>query len=265
MSLTDTEPATCHPWDADLACCEDEWGEYPEETQNRALSLAWSSFKNLTAGRLGACPVVMRPCLYQDPCAECFGPSWMTPYVDEHGRWKNALCRVEGSCSCCDMCEIIMPGTVAEIVSINMDGFTVAKDIFRIDNGNKLVRQDGRCWPNCQNLTAPSGAAGTLTITYIPGVRPTASHLAAVGLLACEFAKACTGAKCRLPAGVTSVVRNGVSMEMGSKLWENLTGIREVDAAILDINPNGLKVPPKVWSPDLASAKHRITTWDGRP
>ena len=106
------------------------------------------------------------------------------------------------------------------------------------------------------------GAPCTLGVTYVPGLVPGAGGQWAAGVLACEFAKACTGAKCRLPSSVTSVARNGVAMEFDNGLFSNgLTGIREVDAYLLSINPHGLRTPSLVWSPDAPSAQHRYTTW----
>lgn len=266
MSLSDTidhgeqEPGSCLPWEANTDCCPD-WGDLKEPLQLRALSLAWSTIRSLTGGRVGSCPVTMRPCLSEAACGSCFGDSWLNPYVDGAGNWKNAACRRDGSCSCCDMCEIVMPGQVAAITEVNIDGYRLDRQLFRIDNGNRLVRQDGACWPNCQNLGAPSGAIGTVTIKYVPGVLPSEAGLWAAGVLACEFSKACSGAKCRLPSRVTSVARQGVSMEFDTGgMFDGGTGIREVDAYIESVNPNGLRTPPKVWSPDMPSTKHRITT-----
>lgn len=267
MSLSDTydfgnqEPGTCLPWKPDFEGCCDEFADYPSELQVRALSLAWSTIRALTGGRTGNCPVTIRPCLRPDVCTACFGESWMTPYVDASGNWKNAACRQNGDCSCCDMCEIVMPGPVAAIQEVLVDGYRIDIQLFRIDNGNLLVRQDGCCWPGCQNMGAPLGAIGTFGITYIPGVLPTEAGMWAAATLACEFAKACTGAKCRLPSSVTSVARQGVTMELGRGIFENGTGIREVDAYIYSVNPHGLKTAPKVYSPDMESGKHRFQTF----
>ena len=41
---------------------------------------------------------------------------------------------------------------------------------------------------------------------------------------------------------------------------DGMTGIREVDAYLISINPNALKMPPMVWSPDVPWAKHRYET-----
>jgi hypothetical protein len=85
-------------------------------------------------------------------------------------------------------------------------------------------------------------------------------------VLTCEFTKACSGGKCRLPTAVTSIARQGVTMEVSSGMFpDGMTGIREVDAFLSSINPNALRIPPKVWSPDLVTAKHRYPTWQARP
>lgn len=260
FAIGNQEPGSCLPWDPNFDCCP-EWETYDEGLRLRAVSLAWSSIRALTAGRVGNCPVVLRPCLSPDVCTACFGPSWLSPFIDASGNWRNAACRREGSCSCCTMCEIHMPGSVAMVAQVRLDGYILDRQLFRVDNGNILVRQDGMCWPSCQNLGAPAGSIGTFEITYIPGIYPTEAGLWAAGVLACEFAKACTGAKCRLPSGVTQLTRQGVSMELSGAMFPgNSTGIREVDAYVASVNPNGLKVPPMVYSPDLSKDRHRITT-----
>src|SRR5262245_27247636 len=115
-------------------------------------------------------------------------------------------------------------------------------------------------------MNLPLGEPGTLGITYIPGIVPDAAGLWAAGILACEFAKACSGQKCRLPSSVTSVTRQGVTYMMGTSMYPNgLTGIREVDAYLISVNPYGVTVPSLVWSPDVSWAKHRYTTWTPTP
>ena len=100
-----------------------------------------------------------------------------------------------------------------------------------------------------------------LGITYVPGIVPDAAALWAAGVLSCEFAKACTGEKCRLPASVTTVSRQGVTMTMSSGMFEGgMTGIREVDAYLVAVNPNAQRLPSTVWSPDAPWAKHRYQT-----
>jgi hypothetical protein len=153
--------------------------------------------------------------------------------------------------------EVIFPGPVAAITSVNIDGEVLDPDWYRLHNGYRLVRIDGGTWPSCQRMDRDPGVTGTFTVEYVPGIDPGVDGAWAAGILACEYAKACTGGKCRLPKGVTSVTRNGVTMEMQRGLFDNgLTGIEVVDAYILSVNPTKMKKPAMVWSPDMP--EHRF-------
>lgn len=247
---------TCVPWGIDSSCCDD-WAGLDQSLQDRSEDLAWSTLRTLTGGRIGNCPTVMRPCL-SAPCEMCTG-AWMTPVIRD-GQWHNTVCGTL-RCSCARLCEIVFAGPVAAVLAVDDSGIEVPLESFRIDNGNRLVRQDGACWPTCQDMTAPPGAPGTLTITYVPGILPSDAALWAAGTLACEYAKACTGGKCRLPSGVTSVARQGVSFAISTGMFpDGMTGIREVDAYLTSVNPYALRTPPMVWSPDVPWAGHRYQT-----
>jgi len=233
------------------------------------MELAWSTIRLLSGGQVGNCPVLMRPCL-SAPCECCVsswiapGGGWMNPVLID-GRWFNCACGTP-PCSCTRMCEIVTPGNIAKLVSVNWSGTDIPLDTFRVDNGNRLVRQDGLCWPSCQDMTAPAGAPNTLTVSYVPGIDPGPAGLWAAGVLACEFTKACSGGKCRLPSNVTAIARQGVAMTLTMGMFPNgQTGIIEVDAYISAINPKHLHSPSLVWSPDLAPMKHRFQTWTQPP
>jgi hypothetical protein len=245
----------CVPFDPDRACC-DEWDALAPELQERADALAWSTLRALTAGQVGNCPAVVRPCLAApcSPCTERWGAlwstgTWMTPYIRD-GNWHNCTCSGP-TCNCKQLCDIVMPGPIAAILNVDVGGCAMPLDTFVVVNGNRIARTDGECWPACVELT----------ITYLPGIVPDAGALWAAGVLACEFSKACTGAKCRLPSSVTTIARQGVSFNMEASAFPGgMTGIREVDGYIVSVNPNGLKLPPMVWSPDAPWTKHRYLT-----
>jgi hypothetical protein len=253
------EPGDCLPWKADLTCCG-EWDGYDPHVQRRAVGLAWTTMTSLTAGRVASCCVTLRPCLRETACTCCFGPSWAEPYPDRNGVWQNPRCTCQPECSCCDMAEIVLPGSVAALLEVNIDGYRHDPRLFRLDNGNRLVRQDGCNFPGCQNMGAPYGYIGTFGVQYVPGIVPSTAGLWAVGVLACEYAKACSGTKCRLPQAATSISRQGVTMELPHGMFDNGTGIREVDAYVHSVNPHGLRTAARVFSPDMDSQKHRITT-----
>jgi len=245
---------TCVPWGLDSTCC-DEWDSLDPALQDRAEDLAWATLRTLSGGRIGNCPAEMRPCL-SAPCNACLMP---TPVLIE-GEWYNHPCGTP-RCSCTRLCEIVFPGPIAAVVSVDLGGVELPLSGFRVDNGNRLVRHGSACWPSCQDMTQPPGSPNTLTITYIPGIAPTEAALWAAGTLACEFSKACSGGKCRLPSGITAIARQGVSFALSSGMFpDGMTGIREVDAYLTSINPHALRQPPTVWSPDVPWAQHRYTT-----
>jgi hypothetical protein len=254
----------CVPYEPDFACC-DEWESLTPELQERATELAWSTLRTLSGGRVGNCPVTVRPCL-GPPCNAC--TEWWSHSLTGHttwigvgianGAWINCACATP-ECSCERLCEIVMSGPIASLEEVSFDGTVLPLGNFRVDNGHRIVRTDGECWPSCQNMNAELGEPGTLGITYVPGIVPNAAGLWAAGVLACEFSKACTGARCRLPTSVTAISRQGVSFEMSSGMFvDGMTGIREVDAYLTSINPNAHRIPPMVWSPDVPWAKHRF-------
>lgn len=248
-----------------MSCCPD-WGDLDDDLLCRSIALAWDALRVLSGGLIGNCPVLVRPCLTK-PCSACtdFGPRVIRTGECE-GCWVNGGCGSHG-CSCSRLSEIVLPGQVAEIWVVKVDGVTLPVDAYRVDNGNRLVRTDGGVWPSCQYMDRDvEKAEGTLGIWYVPGIVPDAAGLWAAGVMTCEFTKACSGGKCRLPSSVTQIARQGVTMEVASGMFPGgMTGIREVDAYLTSINPYALRTPPRVWSPDLVTAGHRYTTWQARP
>lgn len=99
---------------------------------------------------------------------------------------------------------------------------------------------------------APGDTSGTFEVTYYRGAAPNRMTNAAAGALANEFLKACDGdSSCRLPYNVTSASRSGETYEFDqSDFADGDTGIPEVQALIRIYNPNRLKSPVIVASPD---------------
>lgn len=224
---------TC-TWEADFTCRQDEWDGYEPTVQERALLLATSSLQTLTSGRVGTCPITIRPCPQTSRC----GCGW-NPHIRD-GRWYNCA-----HTPCTPLSEYDIPGPVGYIDSMLINGEVV--DLFngdwRLDNGHLLVWQGDGPSPllTVQNLNLPDTEVGTWSITYSKSHAVTADARIAVGLLALEFAKGCKPkGKCSLPRGVRTVSRNGVSFTIEAGLWPGgLTGIDEVDQFILKWAPAG--------------------------
>jgi hypothetical protein len=369
----------CYPTETDWSCygTAEEIAALNETIKARSEALAWYTLARLTAYRIGVCPTTIRPCAagcnpmgswMEAPVAgggtgglplRTIGSSF-TPHLTG-GNWVNSCgCRTS-DCSCSSLSEVLLPGPVGDIESVRIDGITLDRTDYRVDNGYRLVRTDGGVWPACQDMAAASGpsayssfsgtygttgeyefsrdgdvvlvsvmpdavdsvgidipdhfrptlyqviadrpaarvtvqnladagnfivdtigtpemvsfsylavpaepdvttAAGTFEVTYYQGAAPNDMTRYAAGLLAAEFYRACSGnKKCKLPKGVTSVVRRGVTIEISIDMFENgITGIEGVDAVIGIYNPNHLKQAPQVLSPDRRG-RGRRSTW----
>lgn len=247
---------TC-TWEPDPACLTDEWEKLSEAEQERALMLATSSLQSLTNNRVGLCPITIRPCPQAPPC----GCGW-SPHIRE-GVWYNG-CRCGSTCA--PLSEIEIPGPVGYIETFLIDGAPVDlhNGDWRMDNATSLVWQgDGPSpVPSTQDLNKPDSAVGTWSITYSKSYPVGPDARIAVAYLAMEFAKACkpTG-KCKLPKGVTSVVRNGVSFTIEAGLFPNgLTGLEMVDQFILKWAPTGQRSTAQVFDPARYKTQPRRTS-----
>jgi len=226
---------TC-TWEPDPACLGDAWDALTPEAQGRALMLASSSLQMLTYYRVGTCPITIRPCPTEPRC----GCGW-SPHIRD-GQWFN-------DCPCETVClplsEVDIPGPVGYIDSLLIDGveIDITNGDWRLDDGHLLVWQGVGTSPipSTQDLNKPDTEVGTWSITYSRSYPVLADGRLAVAYLALEFAKACQPkAKCSLPRGVTSVVRNGVSFTVEAGLFPGgLTGIDIVDQYILKWAPAG--------------------------
>lgn len=266
---------------ADTSCCP-EWSDYPVELRASALVAASELLWRLTgrafamvplstaftaeemteleaAGYTDGCSTILRPCRQhcQSACDLCGygtdwadGPSFM-PYLAA-GQWYNLACCGDG-CQCGNpLDEIELPGPVAQVNHVWVDGEEITD--WALYNANILVRtnpDDG--WPGCQRLDQDLTEVDTWAVDYTRGLPWPAGGRRVVGVLACEFARLCAGDKrCRIPANVTQVTRDGVSYNIDASAFieQGLTGFApEVDLFISSINPDRLRRPSGVYTP----------------
>jgi hypothetical protein len=254
-------------WTIDTTCCPD-WDTATSVQRDRATQWATYLLWSLTGRQFGACEVTVRPCgstcqyyggwMTYPVVADGIGSVW-SPFIRD-GSWFNCGCA--GACSCEPRCAVWLPGPVAGVVEVVVDGVVIDPSRYRVDNRTRLVGLDGQCWPDCQNMNLESPDEGTFQVTYLRGKPlPMAGQIAA-GLLACEFLKACQGQACGLPANISSLTRQGVQIEMvdpTDELNDGLTGIRQVDQFIRAVNPKNLLRRPRVLSPDLKQPAMRTS------
>lgn len=260
-------------WTMDTTCVPD-WGTYTPNVQAAATEWARWILWALTGRRFGACEVTVRPC---GPRCGAWGGylawpvnaggvsggtvPWMIPWID-NGVWRNCGCT--GGCSCRATCEIILPGPVQSVSEVRVDGVVLPDTAYRLDYVRSmptLVRVDGECWPECQNMDLATDQPGTFSVTYLKGEALPLAGAIATGKLAGEFAKACSGADCVLPQQLASLSRNGVEVQVVDPtevLANGLTGVSDVDLWIRAVNPYGRPQRSRVYSPDLMPARYQL-------
>lgn len=247
-------------WPLDPACLSEEWEALSPSVAQRSHALASATLRRLTGYRVGACPITVRPSARRKACFVPFSvaPEWyfgspFRPGISSDGQWLNGC----GPYNCDDdYCFVSLPPPVGVVHSVKIDGVLVPETDYGLDGNRLMWLGGGDCpFPKTQDVTLPDTEPGTFSVTYINGYPVDSLGAYAAGVLAMEFAKACTRAKgCRLPSGVTSIVRQGVSMEIAAGTFtDGFTGIREVDAYIGLWNPKALTSQARVWSPDLSS------------
>lgn len=270
--LTAASAGTVGPcaWDLSSVCC-DGWDALSSQIRAQSTDYATLVLWSATGRQFGQCEITVRPCGRW--CGDGNGGVWWdygtwVPYISQ-GLWYNCSCGFGDNCqSCRPKCQVYLPGPVTGISQVLLDGVIVDPATYRVDDQAWLVRtgtaSDGspNCWPYKQDYSKPTTAATTMQVTMTRGQAPPSALLAAAGMLACEYAKACQGLACRLPGRVTSVTRQGVSVNMTDVdmlLRHQLTGIKEVDDVIIALNPTGLRGRTRFFSPE--SPVNRMTTW----
>jgi hypothetical protein len=250
-------------WILDPTVCDPDWAGYSDALKTAAIDFATLILWSATGRQFSQCPVTVRPCLNQN---NEWGFRWWAdgvwyPYI-WNGQWFNGFgCGCWGGCGLHPFTQAWLPGPIAGIVNVTIDGVTVDPTAYRVDDAMWLVRQDGNQWPILPNFNLMPGMTGTWSVDYIKGWPPPPALLNAAAILASQYARACTGGACRLPGYVTQVIRTGVSINMinPSDLLKNgFTGLIEVDQVIRALNPNGLTRRLRVWSPDVE--RNRIQT-----
>jgi len=259
-------------WVIDTSCCP-AWSSYTVPQQELATAWASEILWALSGRRYGLCQVTVRPCYTRcQPRSYQTWGVWMDsgwgdgqhtwwPYVDPGGEWRNCGC--PGVCCCGASCEVVLPGPVGAIVEVRVDNVLIPSSAYRVDNGELLVRQDGDCWPECNNLDVPASSTDrTFIVVYTRGEPLPVGGQVAAGALACEFSRACAAGDCTMPERVSSITRQGVSMELiaaEDEFSEYRTGLVTADRWLTSVNPNKLKQRPRVSNLDLPQP--RITTW----
>lgn len=242
-------------WPVSTACLPEVTSEEDTAKLQSAVDTAVHILWSFTGRRYGCCPRIARPC-----ARDCDAPLYWLPGVQwfpelDAGVWRNVSCSCGPTCTVGGPGVVHLPGPVCSVTAVTIDGAVIDPSLYVLE-GDRLYATSGR-WPD-QDLTRAAGSPGTWTVEYLQGVAPPVGADQMVGLLALEFWKLCTGDKaCRLPKGVESISRQGVSMKMvdPTALFGAMrTGIPEVDLWVASVNPTRQVSPSAVSSPDYSGS-----------
>jgi hypothetical protein len=253
-----TAPALrpCEPWPV-LSC-----GDIEEDTDLDAITMAATELLwELSGHRYGFCTVTVRPCargcldgwMFQRTETGILAPpadywSWSTGY-------PVAGCKCGVECGCTYLPQVFLPGPVAQLLEVRIDGESVAVSgpdaAVRVDAWNRLVRRDGAAFAGCQDFGADDGP-GTLFVTYRRGKDVPVLGQIAMGELMPELARACRGQPCSLSPRARQVTRKGVQEVVNDPtalLDKGLTGLPRVDLFLTAKNPYRLRQRARVFDP----------------
>lgn len=263
MAAPDTGP--CQNWPVAPECFNPPQGT-STALQDFALQVATEILWRRSGRRYGLCTVTLRPCkrdcLPAGPWLPMLGevsPSWQWPFPAlVAGAWMNIACGCRSGCSCTVVEEVRLPYPVAEIVTVTVDGSVLPSSAYRVDDWRMLVRLDGGSWPRCNDLTQPDTEAGTWSVEASYGeVVPSIGSLA-VAELTTEVIKSCMELDCQLPAQVSQVARQGVSVDVVDAQVGNRLGLRWVDEFLQTVNPKRAS-PAAIYDIDGATPRRAGT------
>lgn len=226
----------------------------------------------------GLCSATVRPCRSGCGCWSLWIPSDVAVpfgfgYWGGYGwGWSDG-----GTvCGCSPLSRVKLDGyPVRDITEVKIDGVVLdaldsnGNPNWRLDGWRWLVRLNDpvtgevRRWPGCQNLALGDDQSGTFSVSYRYGNDPPPLGVSAAAELASELYNACGGGECQMPASVTRIVRQGVTIEkinsLAALIRQGASGIPLVDAFIAAYPMRGTR-RPAVWTPDVQQFARRAGT-----
>lgn len=226
---------------------------------DNALAAATDVLWALSGRQYGYRTMKVRPILRRyRPTHPAFAHQYL-PFADSAQlatSWMPFDC---GSCTGVCGCENLQIVRLSEMAvsipatGIKVDGETLDASAWELIDNGWLKRLDGGSWPRRQDLNLPDTEANTFSVVCRVGKEPPPLGAQAMSALATEIAKAGLNLACNLPARITSISRQGMSVAMLDPmefLDNGQTGIYIVDLFLARANPGKLKRRPGIFRAD---------------
>lgn len=269
----------CEPWvsadDVAEYCGSQFSGGSDTSELEPYAAIASDVLFQISGGFTGECgPIVVRPCA--DSCG-CWGKVLARVGTSPTSTivWGSGYWNCGGrSCGCSPLSEVRLTGHPREIIEVKIDGTVLDPGDYRLDTQGRLVRvrdtadpDSALVWPGCQILDLPDTEAGTFSVEYTYGLDPPDAGREAAKALACQMYLARNNnGRCKLPQNTQSVIRGGLTIQLGGLVADSLkrgaTGILAIDAFVaayvrLDARGNPVE-ESTVWSPDIEAYPRRM-------
>lgn len=152
---------------------------------------------------------------------------------------------------------------VNEIIRVKIDGVIIPPDEYELRGHRDLLRMRPTSdfvpterwgWPTSQIPDLPDTQQGTFSVTYTYGQDPGQGGRDAAVALAEFLVLPAFGAPGEYPQRTTTIVRQGVSMQIASAvdiMKSGGTGVYAADLWLASVNPKQHTRRPRVWSPDI--------------
>lgn len=263
----------CAPWatveeiQSEPACgkCADPADVDPAVLAD-ALEAASEILYDLTFGDFpGICDESVRYCSQPgpsnpNPVLGVFGDVSVVPsvgLVDQNAFARGWGCGCGGgrpSCGCSGHGEIdIGRRMVRDMIEVTVDGVVIDPLNYRVEDYRYLVMTDGGAWACCSDLV----------LSYTYGSEPRTALKRAAMQLACQLALSWCNQPCDLPANMTSLTRQGVTVAVLGQVDANadgmLFGIRSIDAAIIAYRFSRQNRGAAISSPERGPTRRKIT------
>ena len=136
-----------------------------------------------------------------------------SPHINLDGQWVNA-CGCQTDCSCTAVSEIILPGSSASSETSPSTEWSSPRLPTVSTTTPGWCGRTGTSGPPVKTWDSRPERSGRSPSNFSPP-RPLMRGAYVGGILACEYAKACSGdRKCKLPSGVTEITRRGITMSI---------------------------------------------------
>lgn len=226
---------SCEDWPIRWAC---DITDVDDDLLDLARLSAQSVLWGMTGRRYGLCETVQE---FRPPCdSPC-----VRPYRRDFGPGVEYALGQDAH----DCCALHLPSKpVREVVEVRVDGELLDESEYRLERD--VLRRLGSCWPCDDDCSEPP-----VQVTYVWGIDVPPLGQLALGELACEILNGLRGLDCRLPSNAISVTRQGITVDLGDAetLYDQFrVGLPLVDMFINQANPNRLRMPSTVHSPDIA-------------